>query len=109
MRKREERIAREMANKDRYRPSRGVPEPCVVPRGEGTMCTIYNRESHEFPTWGVPPQRDSGRHVGFGRGEFARCLFTSVQHEYGENDRTFRSQRSYEPQSPPCGMCRGQP
>jgi hypothetical protein len=31
-RRREERLPREMANKDRYRPSRGVPEPRVVPR-----------------------------------------------------------------------------
>jgi hypothetical protein len=30
-RKREERLARELANKDRYRPSRGVPEPRLVP------------------------------------------------------------------------------
>jgi hypothetical protein len=30
-----------MANKDRYRPTRGVPEPRLVPRGEGMVCTIY--------------------------------------------------------------------
>jgi hypothetical protein len=30
-RKHEERLARELANKDRYRPSRGVPEPRLVP------------------------------------------------------------------------------
>jgi hypothetical protein len=29
-RKCEERLARELANKDRYRPSRGVPEPRLV-------------------------------------------------------------------------------
>jgi hypothetical protein len=34
-----------MANKDRYRPSRGVPEPRLVPRGEGMVRTIYPRES----------------------------------------------------------------
>jgi hypothetical protein len=28
--KREERLDRELANKDRYRPSRGVPEPRLV-------------------------------------------------------------------------------
>jgi hypothetical protein len=43
-RKREERLARELANKDRYRPSRGVPEPRLVPRGEGMVRTIYPRE-----------------------------------------------------------------
>jgi hypothetical protein len=40
-RKREERLARELANKDRYRPSHGVPEPRLVPRGEGMVRTIY--------------------------------------------------------------------
>jgi hypothetical protein len=39
--KREERLAREFANKDRYRPSRGVPEPKLVLRGEGMVRTIY--------------------------------------------------------------------
>jgi hypothetical protein len=42
-RRREERLAREMENNNRYRPSRGVPEPHVVP---------------------------SGKRVGFGCGEF---------------------------------------
>jgi hypothetical protein len=40
-RKREERLARELANKDRYRPSRGMPEPRLVPRGVGKVRTIY--------------------------------------------------------------------
>jgi hypothetical protein len=39
-RKREERLARELANKDRYRPCCGVPEPRLVPRGEGMVRTI---------------------------------------------------------------------
>jgi hypothetical protein len=47
-RKREERLAREVANKDRYRPSRGVPEPRLVPRGEGMVHTINPRERREF-------------------------------------------------------------
>jgi hypothetical protein len=34
-RKREERLSRELANKDKYRPSCGVPEPMLVMRGEG--------------------------------------------------------------------------
>jgi hypothetical protein len=36
-RKREERLARELANKDRYRPSRGVPDPGLVMGGEGMV------------------------------------------------------------------------
>jgi hypothetical protein len=40
-RKREERLARELANKDKYCPSRGVPGPRLVPRGEGMVRTIY--------------------------------------------------------------------
>jgi hypothetical protein len=39
-RKCEERWARELANKDRYRPSRGVTEPRLVLRGEGMVRTI---------------------------------------------------------------------
>jgi hypothetical protein len=42
-RKREERLARELANKDRYCPSCGVPEPRLVSRGEGMVHTIYPR------------------------------------------------------------------
>jgi hypothetical protein len=47
-RKREERFAREMENKDRYRPSRGEPEPRMVPRGEGMVHTIYPQERRVF-------------------------------------------------------------
>jgi hypothetical protein len=32
-------LARELANKDRYRPSHGVPKPRLVPRGEGMVCS----------------------------------------------------------------------
>jgi hypothetical protein len=38
--KREERLAREMANKDRYFPSRGVPEPRLVPSSASMGGTI---------------------------------------------------------------------
>jgi hypothetical protein len=54
-RRREERFAREMANKDTYHPSPGVAEPRVVPRGEGVVHTFPTRERHEFPTQGVHP------------------------------------------------------
>jgi hypothetical protein len=53
-RKREERLARELTNKDRYRPSRGVPEPRLVPRGEGMVRTIYPQERREFVPRGEP-------------------------------------------------------
>jgi hypothetical protein len=99
-RKREERFARELAKKHRYRPSRGVPEPRLVPRSEGMVRTIYPRERHEFVPRGEPPHREGGRRVGFGRREFAGRSFARGQYEYGGNDHSFRSQRSYEPWSP---------
>jgi hypothetical protein len=89
-----------MANKDRYRPSRGVPESMLVLRGEGMVRTIYPRERHEFVPRGEPPHREGGRCVGFGRDEFAERSFARGPYEYGGNDSSFRSQRSYEPQSP---------
>jgi hypothetical protein len=100
-RKREERLARELANKDRYHPSRGVPEPRLVLRGEGMVHTIYPCGRREFVPRGDPPHKEGGRHVGFGRGEFAARSFARGQYEYGGNDRSFRSQRSYGPRSPP--------
>jgi hypothetical protein len=79
MRKREERLARELANKDRYHPSRGVPEPRLVPRGRRMVRTIYPRERREFVPRGEPPHREGGRRVGFGRGEFAGHFFARGQ------------------------------
>jgi hypothetical protein len=84
-------LARELANKDRYHPSHGVPEPRLVPRGEGMVHTIYPRERREFVLRGEPPHREDGRRVGFGRGEFVGRSFTRGQYEYGGNDRNFRS------------------
>jgi hypothetical protein len=51
--RREERLAREMANKDMYRPSRGVPEPRVVPRSEGVVHTVPSWRDRGFPTRGA--------------------------------------------------------
>jgi hypothetical protein len=104
-RKREERLSREIANKGMHRRSRGVPEPRLVPRGEGMVRTIYPRERREFVPRGDPPHTEGGRHVGFGRGEFAGRSFARVQYEYGGGDRIFRSQRSYGPRSPLRGTC----
>jgi hypothetical protein len=78
-RKREERLSRELTNKDRYRPSQGVPEPRLVPRGEVMVRTIYPRERHEFVPRGEPPHREGGRRVGFGHGEFAERSFAHGQ------------------------------
>jgi hypothetical protein len=82
-RKLEERLARELANKDRYHPSRGVPEPRMVPRGEGMVRTIYPRERREFMPRGEPPHGEGGRRVGFGHGEFVGRSFACGQYEYG--------------------------
>jgi hypothetical protein len=49
---------------------------------------------------GEPPHIEGGRRVGFGRGEFAGRSFARGEYEYGGNDRSFRSQRSYGPRSP---------
>jgi hypothetical protein len=98
-RKREERLVRELANKDRYHPSRGAPKPRLVPRREGMVRTIYPRERHEFVPRGERPHREGGRRVGFERGEFAGRSFARGQYEYGGNNRNFRSQRNYRPQS----------
>jgi hypothetical protein len=76
-------LARELDNKDRYHPSRGVPDPMLVPRGEGMVCTIYPRERHEFVPRGEPPHRECGRRVGFGRGKLAGRSFARGQYKYG--------------------------
>jgi hypothetical protein len=59
--------------------------------------TIHPRGRREFVPRGDPPHREGGRHVGFGRGEFVGRSFACGQYEYGGNDRSFRSQRSYGP------------
>jgi hypothetical protein len=90
-RKHEERLARELANKDKYCSSRGVPEPRSVPQSEGMVHTIYPRERREFVPRGEPPHREGGRCVGFGRGEFNGRYFAHGQYQYGGNDHSFRS------------------
>jgi hypothetical protein len=46
----EERLAREMANKDKYGPSHGVPEPRVVPRSEDVVHMVPSWRDRGFPT-----------------------------------------------------------
>jgi hypothetical protein len=82
-RKHEERLARELANKDRYRPSRGVPESRLVSRGEGMVRTIYPRERRELVPRVEPPHREGGRSVGFGHGEFAGHSFPRERSCFG--------------------------
>jgi hypothetical protein len=50
------------------------------------MYTVPCQERCKFVPRGVPPQRNGGRHVGFGRGEFARRSFTCGQYEYTSRD-----------------------
>jgi hypothetical protein len=76
-------LARELANKDSYRPSHGVPEPRLMPRGKVMVRTIYPRERCEFVPRGEPPHREGGKRVGLGRGEFAGRSFARGQYEYG--------------------------
>jgi hypothetical protein len=75
-------LARELANMDKYHPSRGVPEPRLVPRGESMVRTIYSRERREFVPRGEPPHREGGSRVGFWRGEFAGRSFARGQYVY---------------------------
>jgi hypothetical protein len=46
-------MAKEWANKDRYHPSHGVPEPCMpLPMGKGFV--------HKFLAWGDDRSRSRG-------------------------------------------------
>jgi hypothetical protein len=50
-RKQEERMAKESANRDRYHPSHGVPEPPIpLPRGKAIVISIS--------TWGDASSRN---------------------------------------------------
>jgi hypothetical protein len=55
-----------MANKDMYRRSHGVPEPRLVPRGEGVLSTIYPRERRAFVPRGEPRHREGVGKLGLG-------------------------------------------
>ena len=66
--KKGERMQKEWANKDRYRPSSSVPEPRVapLPRGEGSVRTVPTRGPRGFPA-----QSHDG--VQFGSRVESRC------------------------------------
>jgi hypothetical protein len=52
-RKREERMAKELANKDRYNPSHGVPKPCMpLPKGKAVVRSVS--------AWGDASSRSRG-------------------------------------------------
>jgi hypothetical protein len=80
-------------------------------RGVFVFCAFLQVLSRTPPVFrgpsGLSPT-EGGRRVGFGRGEFAGHSFARGQYEYGGNDRSFRSQRSYGPRSPLRGT-RGPP
>jgi hypothetical protein len=99
-RKREERLARELANKDRYRPCRGVPEPRLVPKGE-VWCIPFTLER------GVSLCLEVSHHIekvvgvlGLGVVSLLDIPLLVANTSVGGNDHSFRSQRSYEPRSP---------
>ena len=107
-RKRDERMQKEWANKDRYRPSSGVPEPRVasLPRGEGSVRTIA-RGPRVLPARGVPAQGrvgvQFGSHFESRRGEFAGRSPPHGRYEARRDGRSFESQRHYGPRFPPRG------
>jgi hypothetical protein len=67
-RKRDERLAREQANQDRYPLSHGIPEPRVpLPRGGGSVRSVgrVGAQGGRFP------QRGAGERFGRARSGFA--------------------------------------
>ena len=110
--RRDERLAKEWANKDRYRPSRGVPEPREpLPRGRAV---VRNIQPHNTWTRQRPPIRPvmatsqtsaprRGVHFGSARGVFAGRAPSHDQYEFRSNSRSFGSQRDYRPRFPPRG------
>jgi hypothetical protein len=61
-----------MANKDRYLPSRGVPEPRFMPQSKGVVHTVPSCRDRGFPTQGAKSFGFRGHGVDrfgpFGRG-----------------------------------------
>ena len=103
-------MQKEWANKDRYHPSSGVPEPRVapLPRGEGSVRTVP-RGPRAFPARGFPTQSHDGIHFGSRvesrRSEFAGRSPPHGRYEARRDGRSFESQRHYGPRFPPRGAC----
>jgi hypothetical protein len=112
-RKRDERLAREQANQDRYRQSHGIPEPKVpLPQGVGSVRSVgrVGAQGGRFPERGGGERfdmRDDGVRAGerFGRahGGFAGHSPTRPQYGFRGDDRSFGLQRNYGPRFPPRG------
>jgi hypothetical protein len=109
-RKRDERLAREQANQDRYRQSHGILEPRVpLPRGAGSVRSVgrVGAQGGRFPQTGGGERfvwRDDGVRAGerFGRarGGFAGRPPTRPQYRVRGDDRSFGFQRNYGPRFP---------
>jgi hypothetical protein len=111
--KRDERLAREQANQDRYRQSHGIPEPRVpLPRGVGSVRSVgrVGAQGGRFPQRGSGEwfdRRDDGvrdgERFGRGRGGFVGRPPTRPQYGFRGDDRSFGFQRNYGPRFPPHG------
>jgi hypothetical protein len=98
-RKRDERLAREQANQDRYHQSHGIPEPRVpLPRSVGSVRSVgrVGAQGGRFPQRGGGERfvrRDDGVSAGerFGRarGVFAGRPPTRPQYGFRGDDRSF--------------------
>jgi hypothetical protein len=105
--KRDERLAREQANQDRYRQSHGIPEPRVsLPQGVGSVRSVgrVGAQGGRFPQSGGGERfvrRDDGVRAGerFGqaRGGFAGRPPTRSQYGFRGDDCSFGFQRNYGP------------
>jgi hypothetical protein len=103
-RKRDERLAREQANQDKYRQSHSIPEPRVpLPRGVGSVKSVgrVGAQGGRFD------RRDDGVRAGerFGRacGGFAGRPPTRPQYGSRGDDHSFGFQRNYGPRFLPRG------
>jgi hypothetical protein len=92
--KRDERLAREQANQDRYRRSHGIPEPRVpLQRGGGSVRSVgrVGAQGGRFPQRGGGERFDrrdngvrAGERFGRARGVFARRLLLVLNMGLGE-------------------------
>jgi hypothetical protein len=109
-RKRDERLAREQANQDRYRQSHGIPDPRVpLPRCVGSVRSV-GAQGGRFPQRGGGERFDrrddgvrAGERFGRARGGFARRPPTRPQYGSRGDDHSFGFQRNYGPRFSPRG------
>jgi hypothetical protein len=111
----DESLAREQANQDRYRQSRGIPEPRLpIPRGVGSVKNVgrVGAQGGRFPQRGGGERFDrrddgvrAGERFGRARGGFAGCPPTRPQYGFRGDDHSFGFQRNYGPRFSPRGTC----